>query len=272
MNISRKHGQNQRQRMASGACILVTGAGGGIGAAVARRLHQDGWRVIATDLDSDQLACALTEDERMRFARLDVADASQRDAVAQLVSQHVPAGIAGLVNVAGLLQDVVPLFDMDADASRKIWEVNYFGAEACLKRFAPLLIAGGGGSIVNVTSINELRPLPLHAYAPAKTALGALTSLAAGELGASGVRVNAVAPGFTLTPILKDKIQRGKRDARSLEEHCALGRLVDPDEIAAAVSFLIGDEASAITGVSLPVDCGWLATSHWMNFRQLGAT
>ncbi|WP_165720737.1 SDR family NAD(P)-dependent oxidoreductase [Bordetella trematum] len=263
--------QNQAQRKQAGACVVVTGAAGGIGAAVARRLHDDGWHVVATDLCAAALSEALQTSPRMSLATLDVA---RPDSVAQLAEHlhsSLPAGVAGLVNVAGVLQDVRALLDMDDDAARRIWEVNYFGAERCMKALAPAMIAGGGGSVVNITSINELQPLPLHAYAPSKVALGALTRLAAGEFGPAGVRVNAVAPGFTLTPIFRDKLDSGKRDAGMIEQHTAMGRLVETSEIASAVSFLIGDDASAITGISLPVDCGWLASAHWMNFRQLGA-
>ena len=154
---------------------------------------------------------------------------------------------------------------------RRIWEVNYFGAVLCTQVFGGAMAQLGRGAIVNVTSINEHRPLPLHAYAPTKVALGALTQLTAGELGPEGVRVNAVAPGFTLTPLMQAKIAAGKRDVATLARHAALGRLVEPDEIAAVTAFLLSDAASAVTGASIPVDAGWLATSHWMNFRELAA-
>lgn len=262
---------SQQLRKAAGACIVVTGAAGGIGAAAAKRLHADGWTVVATDLDLGSLQRALDEDERMLLRTLDVADSEDVCKLANSLAAQCPQGVAGLVNVAGVLQDVTPLLAMEAEAGRKIWDVNYFGAESCLKALLPLMIAGGGGSVVNITSINELRPLPLHSYAPTKVALGALTRLAAGEFGSKGVRVNSVAPGFTLTPIFRDKLNTGKRDASVIESHSAMGRLVETTEIASAISFLISDDASGITGISLPVDCGWLATSHWMNFRELGA-
>ena len=95
--------------------------------------------------------------------------------------------VAGLVNAAGLLQDIGPFMSMDEKAQRRIWDVNYFGAVACTREFGALIIAGGGGSIVNITSINELRVLLLHAYGPTKVALGSLTTLTAGEFGAAGV-------------------------------------------------------------------------------------
>lgn len=253
----------------AGKAVVVTGASGGIGLAVANRLHDDGWHVVATDLDLARLRSVFSErahDVRMQLAALDVTDHAAVNALA--ASLRNP-GVAGLVNVAGVLQDVMPMLDMTDDMQRRVWEVNYFGAQHCLRAFTPLMTEAGAGAVVNITSINELRPLPLHAYSPAKVALGALTQLAAGELGASGIRVNSVAPGFTLTPIFEDKLATGKRSATAIESHSALGRLVGTDEIAAAVSFLMSDESSAITGVSLPVDAGWLVSSHWMNFREL---
>ncbi|MGR9579859.1 SDR family NAD(P)-dependent oxidoreductase [Pandoraea sputorum] len=253
----------------AGKAVVVTGASGGIGLAVANRLHDDGWHVVATDLDLARLRSVFGEradDARMQLAALDVTDHAAVNALA--ASLRNP-GVAGLVNVAGVLQDVMPMLDMTDDMQRRVWEVNYFGAQHCLRAFTPLMTEAGAGAVVNITSINELRPLPLHAYSPAKVALGALTQLAAGELGASGIRVNSVAPGFTLTPIFEDKLATGKRSATAIESHSALGRLVGTDEIAAAVSFLMSDESSAITGVSLPVDAGWLVSSHWMNFREL---
>lgn len=267
-------GGGQSRRRTQGAPIVVTGSGGGIGSAIVRRLRDDGWTVLATDRDEAALAplrAAWAHDDRLRCAVLDVTSADDLARVAGELRANATGGVAvaGLVNVAGVLQDVMRLLKMPMDMQRQVWEVNYFGAERCIQAFAPLMIDGGGGAIVNITSINEIRPLPLHAYAPTKVALGALTSLAAGDLGPHGIRVNAVAPGFTLTPIFEEKIRTGKRKAEVLQAHSALGRLVRTDEIAAAVSFLLGDDASAITGVSLPVDAGWLASSHWMNFRSL---
>jgi NAD(P)-dependent dehydrogenase (short-subunit alcohol dehydrogenase family) len=267
-------GGGQSRRRTQGAPIVVTGSGGGIGSAIVRRLRDDGWTVLATDRDEAALAplrAAWAHDDRLRCAVLDVTSADDLARVAGELRANATGGVAvaGLVNVAGVLQDVMRLLKMPMGMQRQVWEVNYFGAERCIQAFAPLMIDGGGGAIVNITSINEIRPLPLHAYAPTKVALGALTSLAAGDLGPHGIRVNAVAPGFTLTPIFEEKIRTGKRKAEVLQAHSALGRLVRTDEIAAAVSFLLGDDASAVTGVSLPVDAGWLASSHWMNFRSL---
>ncbi|MFC9518037.1 SDR family NAD(P)-dependent oxidoreductase [Nocardiaceae bacterium NPDC056970] len=261
-------GSGQLRRRRDGHAVVVTGAAGGIGAAVAHRLATDGWTIVAADLDPT--GCGPLVEEfpgRTSAIALDVAD---HEAVAAAAATLSAAGtsVAGLVNVAGVLQDVESLLTHDPEVVRRVWGIDYFGAQACTQAFASLMVEGGGGSIVNITSINAHRPLPLHAYAPAKSALATATTLAAGELGRFGIRVNAVAPGFTLTPTLQAKLDSGARDATAMIDHAALGRLVAPAEIAAAVSFLLGDDAAAITGTSIPVDAGWTATAHWMNFGQ----
>jgi NAD(P)-dependent dehydrogenase (short-subunit alcohol dehydrogenase family) len=264
-------GSGQRGRRENGSYVVVTGASGGIGLPIVRRLRRDGWSVLATDFSNelvDQMLDEFGGDSKVDLTVMNVAKRESIDAVARQLSAK-SASVSGLVNVAGLLQDVKPLLGFDADAQRKIWDVNYFGAEQCIQVFAPMMEKIGGGAIVNITSINEIRPLPLHAYAPSKVALGALTALAAGDLGRLGIRVNAVAPGFTLTPAMQSKFDSGARTADLVISHTALRRLVSIDEVAAAVSFLLSDDASAITGISLPVDAGWLATSHWMNMSAI---
>jgi NAD(P)-dependent dehydrogenase (short-subunit alcohol dehydrogenase family) len=81
--------------------------------------------------------------------------------------------------------------------------------------------------------------------------------------------VNCVSPGYTRTPALQDAIDKGERDVSALARNAALGRLVEPEEIARAVAFLLGDEAAAITGINLPVDCGWLVTGSWHSYGGL---
>ena len=261
------------ERRAKGEVIVVTGAAGGIGQALVERLTADGWTVLATDLDLSALegiAVPASAGRRLT-AVMNVAERASIEAAAALLDGD-DVRVAGLINAAGLLQDVFALASLTDIHNRRIWDVNYFGALDCTQVFGARMVANGGGAIVNITSINELRPLPLHAYAPTKVALGALTVLSAGEFGPSGIRVNAIAPGFTLTPIMKDKIASGKRDISVIQASTAMGRLIETSEIASVASFLLSDDASAVTGVSIPVDAGWLATSHWMNFRDLQQT
>ena len=119
------------------------------------------------------------------------------------------------------------------------------------------------GSIVNMCSLTTYRASGQPAYAPAKAALKMMTEIMAAEFGPSGVRVNAVAPGYMLTPAMQARIDTGQRDPQAILDKSALRRLVQPADVGEAIFFLCSDAASAITGVTLPVDCGWLARSAY---------
>ena len=140
--------------------------------------------------------------------------------------------------------------------------------------FGTRMAARRRGSIVNIASVAGMRSMPLHAYAPAKAAVIAMTECLAAEWGPAQVRVNAVSPGYTRTPALQAAIDKGERDVSALERNAALGRLVEPTEIARAVAFLASPDAAAITGANLPVDCGWLVAGSWHTYgglRQVGS-
>jgi NAD(P)-dependent dehydrogenase (short-subunit alcohol dehydrogenase family) len=130
----------------------------------------------------------------------------------------------------------------------------------------------GSGAIVNVASILGVSSSPLHAYGPTKAAVISLTANLAAEWGRSGVRVNAVAPGFTTTPALSLAVGLQYVDAARLSEASALGRMVTADEVAASIAFLASDLASAITGATLTVDCGALAAGSWASYGGLHAS
>jgi NAD(P)-dependent dehydrogenase (short-subunit alcohol dehydrogenase family) len=116
-----------------------------------------------------------------------------------------------------------------------------------------------------------MRSMPLHAYGPAKAAVIAMTECLAAEWGPAQVRVNCVSPGYTRTPALQAAIDKGERDTSSLAGNAALGRLVEPDEIARVVAFLASPAASAMTGANIPVDCGWLVAPSWRTYGGLRA-
>ncbi len=256
--------------------VFITGAGGGIGGATMRAFASAGWRVIAADLDTDRIEPILDEyvDDGHESVVLDVADADAVDAVIDALHERHER-IDALVNVAGLLQDIVTLEELDDTLHRRIWDVNYFGTFHCCRAFAPWMREAGGGSIVNISSINAHRPLPLLAYAPSKVAVAALTEILAAELGPAGIRVNAVAPGFTLTPAFQKKIDTGQRDPAAMKAAAALRRMVEPDEVADAILFLCSPAARAITGTSLVVDAGWTSSVHHLTYgmsRVAGTT
>jgi NAD(P)-dependent dehydrogenase (short-subunit alcohol dehydrogenase family) len=159
------------------------------------------------------------------------------------------------------------------DLPMSVWDdvvrVDQRGTYVACLAFARGMIGRRRGNIVNIASIAGMRSMPLHAYAPAKAAVIAITECLAAEWGPSGVRVNAVSPGYTLTPALKNAIDRGERDVSSLSANAALRRLVDPAEIARVVAFLVSDAASAMTGANVPVDCGWLVGTSWSTYGGL---
>jgi NAD(P)-dependent dehydrogenase (short-subunit alcohol dehydrogenase family) len=155
----------------------------------------------------------------------------------------------------------------------KLWDdvvrVDQRGVWLGCALFGGRMVERRRGSIVNIASVASLRAMPLHAYSPAKAAVAMMTATLAAEWGPAGVRVNAVSPGFVRTPALQAEIDAGRRDLSLLNGNAALGRTVETEEIAQAVVFLAGDRASAITGVNLPVDCGWLAASGWATYGGL---
>jgi NAD(P)-dependent dehydrogenase (short-subunit alcohol dehydrogenase family) len=125
------------------------------------------------------------------------------------------------------------------------------------------MCAAGLGAIVNLCSLTSFRPSGQPAYAVGKAGLLMLTQVMAAEFGPHGVRVNAVAPGYTMTPAMQARIDSGQRDPTLVVARSALGRFVEPREVGDAILFLCSDKASAITGITLPIDCGWLATSSY---------
>lgn len=247
---------------------LVTGAASGIGRAAALRLAADGHRIVAADIDAAGLQDLGRALPGADLRVIDMADAQAIAGLAQALAAG-PGVPRVLVNAAGILQDNHPPHLMPMAEHDRIWHVNYRGSYLCCRSFAPAMAAAGGGAIVNIASVTALRPLPLAAYGPGKAAIVSLTATLAGHYGRSGVRINAVAPGYVLTPALRQRLEAGLRDADSLTRPSALGRLVHPEEVAEAIAFLSGPAAAAITGITLPVDAGWLAGAAWDSYGGL---
>ncbi|MDP6690467.1 MAG: SDR family oxidoreductase [Alphaproteobacteria bacterium] len=244
--------------------VLVTGGASGIGLALARRFAQAGDQVLLADLN-DTAGQAMAGELGGAYRHLDVADESSVMAAVADIEQDI-GPIEVLVNSAGLLQNRAETESFPLDEHDRIWAVNYRGSYLMCRACAPRMANRGGGAILNIASINSFTPLPLPAYTPTKAAIGSLTGVLAGEFGPSGVRINAVAPGFTLTPALQSRIESGDRDAAGMEALSTLGRLVTPEEVAEAGFFLCSDAASAITGVNLPVDCGYMAAISYNTY------
>jgi NAD(P)-dependent dehydrogenase (short-subunit alcohol dehydrogenase family) len=249
--------------------VVVTGGASGIGEATARRFARDGFRVVIGDVQVERGNAVADEigAENCEFFQLDVSVEAEVSAFAQKVyARHQRVDV--VVNAGGILENAIRVVDMDISEFDELWQVNVRGTFLVTRALGARMCAAGSGAIVNLCSLTSYRPSPQPGYAAGKAALKMLTEVIAAEFGPSGVRVNAVAPGYTLTPAMKTRIDNGQRDPAVVIAKSALRRFVETSEVANAIFFLCSDDASAITGVTLPIDCGWLAYSSYAAYAS----
>ncbi len=231
----------------SARVALVTGAARGQGAAIVKRLHADGFRVAACDLRVDELNVSVDGlGDGVLAVELDVTSVQQWDSAVRQTVEEL-GSLTTLVNNAGVLHRA-SLAEETPAGFEGSWRVNCLGPFLGIQAALEHLRQADGAAIVNTCSTGAIRAFPTHAaYGSSKWALRGLTQIAAAELAASGIRVNAVLPGPVETPMLDAATQ-----ARLAEK----GRLGTPMEIADAVAFLVSEHASFITGAELVVDGG----------------
>jgi len=236
--------------------VLVTGGSRGVGLAIAKKLAADGFRVFALARhESDGLKAAIAAQPQIGFVPFDLSEVEKiAELVRELKAGHGP--LYGLVNNAALGTDGLLSNMHNADIERLV-RLNTLAPIILTNYAARAMMTGGGGRIVNISSIVAKSGAGgLSVYAATKASLLGFTRSLARDMGKLGVTVNAVAPGFMATEMTKsmNDEQREKIARRS-----AMRRLVDVDDVAHAVSYLMSDGARNVTGTVLTVDAGTTA-------------
>ncbi|MBK0421899.1 SDR family oxidoreductase [Leucobacter sp. CSA2] len=248
----------QQERVA-----LVTGATSGIGVEIARQLAERGFRVVVSGRSAERgREVEESLGERVRFVR---AELTAEGAASRLVADAVAAfgRLDVLVNNAAI-DHTGDLLEVGEDEIRSTFETNTFAAMNLLIAAARRMRdQGDGGAIINITSRLASIGVPtMGIYSASKGAMLAFTRAAAIDLAQYGIRVNAVAPGMTRTPLYQewlDGLPDPEAEAERVAAAIPMGRIAEPADVAAVVSFLASPEAAYLTGTSIPVEGGYLA-------------
>jgi NAD(P)-dependent dehydrogenase (short-subunit alcohol dehydrogenase family) len=249
--------------------VVVTGAGSGIGKAIATVLAQRGWRVVVTDIDlgaAESVAAQLDESESLghEAIRLDVTSAAEAAAIADDVADRL--GLDAWMNNAGI-SFMVPFLELPLDRYELTMDINLKGVFVCGQAAARAMVrTGRRGTIVNTASMagKQGRVPYLSDYVAAKHGVVGLTQAMAFELAEHGITVNSVCPGFVATPMQSRELQweaelRGSTPEKVKQmwiDDTPLGRLQQPEDVAYTVAFLLSDDARFITGEALAVNGG----------------
>ncbi|KZX58973.1 short-chain dehydrogenase [Halioglobus sp. HI00S01] len=239
---------------------LVTGAGQGIGRAIALAFAREEARVIVSDFNRDMgKETTAMINEAGGEALFVFGDVSKEDSVAAMVDTAVSyfGRLDIACNSAALSRGSGPIHLYEREVFDQTLEMCLTNTWLCMKYEIPAMQAAGGGAIVNISSNASLRGQAFNtAYAAAKSGVNLLTKSSAGEYGRENIRINAVSPGVIRTPGVEKYFEEQPEKAEGLKKTAVLNRLGEPDEIAEAVVFLCSDRASFITGQILSVDGG----------------
>ncbi len=249
-----------------GKVALVTGGASGIGRETALLLARSGARVAIADMNSDRLAEVKAEIEggggEAIAIRCDVTSEAAIEAmIAEIVATFGRLDMAA--NNAGITGPIAPLADYDLGAARQILDIDLMAVITCMKAELKAMIPNGSGAIVNTCSIWGLTAgANFVAYSAAKHGVAGATKAAALETARQGIRINAIAPGFTETPMVTEqglKLQRGTKEHDAAGAQHPMMRMGQPREMAEGIAWLMSDRASFVTGTVLSIDGGFTA-------------
>lgn len=245
----------------AGKRIIVTGAATGIGRAAALLLIERGASVSLWDIDDrscSDFESLAAHGQTVTVSQVDVSDSASVEAAVKHTVRAL-GGLDGAFNNAGIGLPAEPIFTVEEDQFDRIVQVNMKGVWLCMKYQLLAMQSSTGGAIVNNASVAGLVGLAMQGpYCGTKHAVIGMTKAAALEVADQKIRVNAVCPGATHTPILQHLIEAGISE-EMLAEMSAQKRLADPREIAEAACWLLSDASSFVTGTAMPVDGGWTA-------------
>lgn len=241
-----------------GQTVIVTGAGSGIGRATALRIAREGGRVIASDISGprlDELVAANSEVDIVPVT----GDVSREDDVAAIVAA-AGTNIDGLANVAGIMDDFTPVHEVTDAVWERVFRINVEGTMRLTRAVIPAMLAAGSGSVVNITSEAGLRGSAAGvAYTASKHAVVGITRSCAVLYGQQGIRVNAVAPGATITNIEANFASQMSAGRLGPLMQAVIPAPAHSDQVAASITFLLSRDGTNLNGVILPSDGGWSA-------------
>lgn len=258
---------------------IVTGAGQGIGEATANCLAKEGASVVVVDVNpSTGEATASGIQDAGGQARFFQADVTRADEVRAMADQAMDAfgKIDILANVAGVQGMVADVVELPEDEWHRVLNTNITSVYLCSKYCIPHMERGGGGAIVNVASMQSYFNMPgSSAYAASKGGIVSLTRCMALDFAHRNIRVNAVAPGYIDTPLLRGFARATGDEQGAIDQWSSripMGRLQTPDEVAQVILFLSSARASAVTGVTYPVDGGMMTAQPTWQGRPSSRT